>query len=74
MPADASGWYHADPAFLLVPGSLLVVTVLAFLLLADGLRRRWKRMSDQGRRTNEAAGRPFSSSGSISCGSPPTGR
>jgi ABC-type dipeptide/oligopeptide/nickel transport system permease subunit len=41
MLADASGWYHADPAFLLVPGSLLVVTVLAFLLLADGLRRRF---------------------------------
>jgi ABC-type dipeptide/oligopeptide/nickel transport system permease subunit len=39
--ADAVLWYYADPAFLLVPGLLLVVTVLAFLLLADGLRRRF---------------------------------
>jgi ABC-type dipeptide/oligopeptide/nickel transport system permease subunit len=41
MLADALPWYYADPAFLLVPGLLLVVTVLAFLLLADGLRRRF---------------------------------
>lgn len=39
MLADAAAWYDADPAFLLVPGLLLVVTVLAFLLLAGGLRR-----------------------------------
>lgn len=39
MLSDALRWYDADPAFLLVPGLLLVVTVLAFLLLADGLRR-----------------------------------
>jgi len=41
MLADATLWYSADPAFLLVPGLLLVVTVLAFLLLAEGLRRRF---------------------------------
>jgi peptide/nickel transport system permease protein len=41
MLADALAWYHVDPAFLLVPGLLLVVTVLAFLLLAGGLRRRF---------------------------------
>jgi ABC-type dipeptide/oligopeptide/nickel transport system permease subunit len=40
MLADAARWYDADPAFLLVPGLLLVVTVLAFLLLAAGLHRR----------------------------------
>jgi ABC-type dipeptide/oligopeptide/nickel transport system permease subunit len=41
MLSNAVLSYHADPAFLLVPGLLLVVTVLAFLLLADGLRRRF---------------------------------
>lgn len=41
MLSDALAWYDADPAFLLVPSLLLVVTVLAFLLLADGLRRRF---------------------------------
>lgn len=40
MLADATRWYAADPTFLLVPGLLLVVTVLAFLSLAAGLHRR----------------------------------
>ncbi|MCO8276819.1 hypothetical protein M1L60_40190 [Actinoplanes sp. TRM 88003] len=41
MLSDASVWYAGDPAFLLIVGGLLVVTVLAFLLLAEGLRRRF---------------------------------
>jgi ABC-type dipeptide/oligopeptide/nickel transport system permease subunit len=40
MLADATAWYDADPAFLLAPALLLLVTVLAFLLLAAGLRGR----------------------------------
>lgn len=36
MLAEAMPWYDADPAFFLVPALLLVVTVLAFLLLAGG--------------------------------------
>ncbi|BCY08690.1 hypothetical protein [Actinoplanes sp. L3-i22] len=41
MLFSATSWYGTDPAFLLVPGLLLVVTVLAFLLLGAGLYRRF---------------------------------
>lgn len=40
MLADATLWFRADPAYLVVPGLLLVATVTSFLLLAEGLRRR----------------------------------
>ncbi|MDY7091255.1 MAG: hypothetical protein SYR96_40025 [Actinomycetota bacterium] len=40
MLADATLWFRHDPAYLLVPGSLLMVTVTSFLLLAAGLSGR----------------------------------
>jgi ABC-type dipeptide/oligopeptide/nickel transport system permease subunit len=36
--AQASGFYQTQPAFLLGPGVALLLTVLAFNLLGDGLR------------------------------------
>ncbi|MBL7259425.1 hypothetical protein [Paractinoplanes lichenicola] len=41
MLADAAPFFPGYPAYLLVPGLLLAVTVLSFLLLAEGLRRRY---------------------------------
>ena len=38
MIAQNLGWYRQDPRLLLVPGGAIVVTVLAFSLLADALR------------------------------------
>ncbi|MBM2622711.1 hypothetical protein JIG36_45150 [Actinoplanes sp. LDG1-06] len=40
MLADAALWFRHDPAYLLFPGLLLVVTVFAFLLVADAVRRK----------------------------------
>jgi peptide/nickel transport system permease protein len=39
MIADAQTYYRLDPALMLYPGLLLVVVVLAFTLLGDGLSR-----------------------------------
>jgi peptide/nickel transport system permease protein len=38
MLSTATTWFQADPTYVLVPGMLLLVNVLAFTLLADGLR------------------------------------
>ncbi len=38
MLSTATTWFQADPAYVLVPGLLLLINVLAFTLLADGLR------------------------------------
>lgn len=38
MLSTATTWFQADPTYVLVPGLLLLVNVLAFTLLADGLR------------------------------------
>ncbi|MBU2665066.1 hypothetical protein KOI35_16305 [Actinoplanes bogorensis] len=40
MLSDATVWFDLDPAFLLIPGLLLVATVFAFLLLGLGMRER----------------------------------
>jgi len=38
MLSSATTWFQADPTYVLVPGLLLLVNVLAFTLLADGVR------------------------------------
>jgi peptide/nickel transport system permease protein len=38
MLSTATTWFQADPMYVLVPGLLLLVNVLAFTVLADGLR------------------------------------
>jgi peptide/nickel transport system permease protein len=38
MLSTATTWFQADPTYVLVPGLLLLVNVLAFTVLADGLR------------------------------------
>jgi ABC-type dipeptide/oligopeptide/nickel transport system permease subunit len=38
MISDATRFYQIDPWFMIVPGSAIFVTVLAFNLLGDGLR------------------------------------
>lgn len=38
MIATAVPWYAADPAYFLIPGVLLFVTVLAFNVLGDAVR------------------------------------
>ncbi|NUR85750.1 MAG: ABC transporter permease, partial [Nonomuraea sp.] len=38
MIQESMGWYEVDPMYLLVPGTCLFVTVLAFTLLGDALR------------------------------------
>ena len=38
MLSSATTWFQADPLYVLVPGLLLLVNVLAFTVLADGLR------------------------------------
>jgi peptide/nickel transport system permease protein len=39
MLSTATTWFRADPFYVLVPGGLLFVTLLAFVLVANGLRR-----------------------------------
>jgi peptide/nickel transport system permease protein len=39
MLSSATTWFRADPLYVLVPGGLLFVTLLAFVLVANGLRR-----------------------------------
>ncbi|HEY0540456.1 MAG TPA: ABC transporter permease [Actinoallomurus sp.] len=38
MLSTATTWFQADPTYVLVPGLLLLLNVLAFTLLADGVR------------------------------------
>ncbi len=38
MLRDAVTYYEVDPAYMIVPGLAIFVTVLAFNLLGDGLR------------------------------------
>jgi peptide/nickel transport system permease protein len=38
MLSTATTWFQADPTYVLVPGLLLLINVLAFTVLADGLR------------------------------------
>lgn len=38
MLSTATTWFQADPMYVLVPGGLLLVSVLAFTLAADGFR------------------------------------
>jgi peptide/nickel transport system permease protein len=39
MLSTATTWFRADPMYVFVPGGLLFLTLLAFVLLATGLRR-----------------------------------
>jgi peptide/nickel transport system permease protein len=39
MLSTATTWFRADPMYVLVPGLLLFLTLLAFVLVATGLRR-----------------------------------
>lgn len=39
MLSSATTWFRADPMYVVVPGGLLFVTLLAFVLVADGVRR-----------------------------------
>ncbi|WP_433305219.1 ABC transporter permease [Actinoplanes sp. CA-030573] len=39
MLSSATTWFRADPMYVLVPGVLLFLTLLAFVLVANGLRR-----------------------------------
>ncbi|WP_030437824.1 ABC transporter permease [Actinoplanes subtropicus] len=39
MLSTATTWFRADPMYVLVPGGLLFLTLLAFVLVANGLRR-----------------------------------
>jgi len=39
MLSSATTWFRADPMYVLVPGGLLFLTLLAFVLVANGLRR-----------------------------------
>ncbi|MFC7278201.1 ABC transporter permease [Paractinoplanes rhizophilus] len=38
MLADALGFYRYDPMFMIIPGAMIFITVLAFNLFGDGLR------------------------------------
>jgi peptide/nickel transport system permease protein len=38
MLSSASTWFRSDPVYVLVPATLLVVSLLAFMLLAEGVR------------------------------------
>ncbi|MFI7587520.1 ABC transporter permease [Spongisporangium articulatum] len=38
MLSDATQWYQSDPWFMVVPGTAIFITVLAFNLFGDGLR------------------------------------
>lgn len=39
MLSTATTWFRADPMYVIVPGGLLFLTLLAFVLVANGLRR-----------------------------------
>ncbi|GLY95281.1 ABC transporter permease [Actinoplanes sp. NBRC 103695] len=39
MLSTATTWFRADPMYVVVPGGLLFLTLLAFVLVANGLRR-----------------------------------
>jgi peptide/nickel transport system permease protein len=39
MLSSATTWFRADPMYVLIPGVLLFVTLLAFVLVANGVRR-----------------------------------
>ncbi|MFC4906579.1 ABC transporter permease [Actinomadura gamaensis] len=39
MLSTSTTWFRTDPAYVLIPGGLLLVTLLAFALFADGVRR-----------------------------------
>jgi peptide/nickel transport system permease protein len=39
MLSGATTWFRADPMYVIVPGGLLFVTLLSFVLVANGLRR-----------------------------------
>jgi len=39
MLSTATTWFRADPMYVAVPGGLLFLTLLAFVLVANGLRR-----------------------------------
>jgi len=39
MLSTATTWFRADPMYVIIPGGLLFLTLLAFVLLATGLRR-----------------------------------
>ncbi|MET0425734.1 MAG: ABC transporter permease, partial [Actinoplanes sp.] len=39
MLSSATTWFRADPMYVLLPGGLLFLTLLAFVLVANGLRR-----------------------------------
>ncbi|MFC5030174.1 ABC transporter permease [Streptomyces sp. DSM 41987] len=38
MLSSANTWYEADPAYVLLPAAMLFISVLAFTVLADGIR------------------------------------
>ena len=38
MLSDAIGFYQSDPLFMIIPGGMIFITVLAFNLFGDGLR------------------------------------
>jgi peptide/nickel transport system permease protein len=38
MLADAVTYYTSDPMYVIVPGAMIFITVLAFNLFGDGLR------------------------------------
>jgi len=39
MLSSATTWFRADPMYVLLPGGLLFLTLLSFVLVANGLRR-----------------------------------
>ncbi|MCW2135493.1 peptide/nickel transport system permease protein [Actinoplanes cyaneus] len=39
MLSTATTWFRADPAYVIIPGLLLFLTLLSFVLVANGLRR-----------------------------------
>jgi peptide/nickel transport system permease protein len=47
MLGDSVKYYRADPAYLFVPGVALIVLVLAFNVMGDGLRDALDPKSDR---------------------------
>lgn len=47
MLGDSVRYYRADPTYLLIPGTVLMILVLAFNFLADGLRDAFDPRSDR---------------------------
>jgi peptide/nickel transport system permease protein len=39
MLSSATTWFRADPMYVIIPGTLLFLTLLSFVLVANGLRR-----------------------------------